>query len=82
MKLGISGQALGGIMDFGGIVRIGLSYGIKDYEIWPNNAPGEGWGYLKRDVDSKIFTPLRLFEWRYYPKFQRIVDCVLLFAYA
>ncbi len=50
MKLGISGQALGGVMDFSQIVSMGKSYGVFDFEIWPVNAKGEGAGYLRRDV--------------------------------
>jgi sugar phosphate isomerase/epimerase len=52
MMLGISGQALGGTKTFAEIVRIGVSHGIYDYEIWPVNAPGDGWGYSERDVAS------------------------------
>ena len=52
MRLGISGQALGEIMSFDEIVRIGLSYDVRDFEIWPVNATGSGWGYRKRDISS------------------------------
>ena len=52
MRLGISGQALGSIMDFAEIVRIGISFGVREYEIWPVNTPGKGWGYLNRDITS------------------------------
>ena len=52
MRLGISGQALGSIMNFAEIVKIGISNGIFDYEIWPSNAPGNGWGYKNRDIIS------------------------------
>ncbi len=50
MKLGISGQALGGVMTFEQIVRMGKSYGVHDFEIWPINAPGSGAGYAHRDI--------------------------------
>lgn len=38
MKLGISGQALGGVRPFRDIVRIGKALGIRNFEIWPCNA--------------------------------------------
>lgn len=38
MKLGISGQALGNVLSFEEIVRMGKKYGVADYEIWPCNA--------------------------------------------
>ena len=44
MNLGISGQALGDVMDFEAIVDIGLKYGIRHYELWPCNVPGTGFG--------------------------------------
>lgn len=52
MKLGISGQALGGVMDFLSIVWMGAKYGISDFEIWPVNAVGHGAGYRNRDVQE------------------------------
>lgn len=50
MRIGISGQALGDVMSFREIVRLGKSYGVKEFEIWPVNAPGEGGSYGKRDI--------------------------------
>ena len=50
MKIGISGQALGDVMSFEEIVRLGKGYGVRMYEIWPSNAPGEGEGYGRRNV--------------------------------
>ena len=50
MNLGISGQALGDVMDFEAIVDIGLKYGIRHYELWPCNVPGTGFGYRNRAV--------------------------------
>ena len=50
MKLGISGQLLGGVMKFDQIARMGARYGVYDFEIWPSNAPGSGAGYAGRDV--------------------------------
>lgn len=38
MKLGISGQALGGVLPFADIVALGKQYGVTEYEIWPCNA--------------------------------------------
>ena len=35
MKLGISGQALGEVMSFADIVKLGKKYGVTEYEIWP-----------------------------------------------
>lgn len=52
MKLGISGQALGGVMRFEQIARMGKAYGVDDFEIWPVNAPGSGAGYGNRDVSE------------------------------
>ena len=52
MKLGISGQALGDVMSFREIVRIGKALDITDYEIWPVNAPGDGEDYTDRDVQE------------------------------
>lgn len=51
MKLGISGQALGDVMSFADIVKIGKSYGVYDYEIWPCNA-GVDYDYAKGDLDT------------------------------
>lgn len=50
MNLGISGQALGDVMDFEAIVDIGLKYGISHFELWPCNVPGTGFGYRDRDI--------------------------------
>lgn len=50
MKLGISGQALGEVMDFESIVEIGLKYGVSHFELWPCNVPGTGFGYRDRDI--------------------------------
>ena len=64
MKLGISGQALGDVMSFGDIVKLGKKYGVTDYEIWPCNtgvacdyAQGdlEGIQKVMRDEDVRIF---------------------------
>lgn len=52
MKLGISGQALGEVKSFAEIVKIGKSLGVFDYEIWPVNVPGGGWGYINRDINT------------------------------
>ncbi|MFR6329703.1 MAG: hypothetical protein ACLUOI_13285 [Eisenbergiella sp.] len=52
MNLGISGQALGDVMDFEAIVDIGLKYGIRHYELWPCNVPGTGFGYRDRDIEK------------------------------
>lgn len=49
MKLGISGQALGEVMPFEEIVRMGKKYGVHDYEIWPCNAGVEN-DYSKADL--------------------------------
>ena len=50
MRIGISGQALGDVMSMAEIVKIGRRYGVREYEIWPVNAPGEGASYAARDV--------------------------------
>ena len=50
MRIGISGQALGDVMSFRQIVKMGKKYGVTEYEIWPVNAPGSGDGYARRDV--------------------------------
>ena len=52
LKLGISGQALGDVLSFPDIIRIGKKYGVSDYELWPVNAAGSGSGYDDRDVDA------------------------------
>lgn len=52
MNLGISGQALGDVMDFEAIVDIGLKYGIRHYELWPCNVPGTGFGYRDRKIEN------------------------------
>lgn len=51
MKLGISGQALGEVMSFADIVKLGKKYGIFDYEIWPCNA-GVTCDYAKGSLDA------------------------------
>lgn len=51
MKLGISGQALGDVMSFGDIVKIGKKYGVRDYEIWPVNV-GAGNDYSVVELDG------------------------------
>ena len=52
MELGISGQALGEVMSFEQIVQIAKKYGIRHFEVWPCNVPGEGFGYRGRNMDS------------------------------
>lgn len=44
MKLGISGQALGNVMNFKQIIAVGKALDIYDFEIWPCNT-GDGAGY-------------------------------------
>ena len=56
LKLGISGQALGDVMDFGSITEIASRYQIDHFELWPCNVPGEGFGYRNRDL--KVITDL------------------------
>lgn len=56
MKLGISGQALGDVMDFRSITEIASRYHIDHFELWPCNVPGEGFGYRNRDL--KVITDL------------------------
>lgn len=51
MKLGISGQALGEVMDFEAIVDVAARYGISHFELWPCNVPGTGFGYRDRDIE-------------------------------
>ncbi len=51
MKLGISGQALGEVMSFAQIIKIGKKYGITDYEIWPCNV-GVEHDYALADLES------------------------------
>ena len=50
MRLGYSGQALGGEMPLARIMEIGKQYGMTDCELWPVNALGDGMGYAQRDV--------------------------------
>ena len=50
MKLGISGQALGEVMDFESIVNVAQKYGVNHFELWQCNVPGNGWGYRDRDI--------------------------------
>ncbi|MDO4298205.1 MAG: TIM barrel protein [Lachnospiraceae bacterium] len=50
MKLGISGQALGEVMDFESIVDIAAKYGITHFELWPCNVKGTGFGYRDRNI--------------------------------
>ena len=54
MRIGISGQALGDVMSMAEIVKIGRRYGVREYEIWPVNAPGEGASYAARDVKTLV----------------------------
>ena len=51
MKLGISGQALGEVMSFADIVKLGKKYGVTEYEIWPCNA-GADWDYREGSLDD------------------------------
>lgn len=51
MKLGISGQALGDVMPFADIVKLGKKYGVTDYEIWPCNA-GVACDYAEGDLEG------------------------------
>lgn len=51
MKLGISGQALGEVMDFESIVNVAAKNGISNFELWPCNVPGTGFGYRDRDIN-------------------------------
>ena len=51
IRLGLTGQTLGEIMDFEALTDLALSYGIRDLELWPVNVPGEGLGYRKRDLE-------------------------------
>ena len=71
MNLGISGQALGEVMDFSSIVDIAQKYGINHFELWPCNVPGNGSGYRDRDIE----TICRLKE-----KKNFVIDCVTLGA--
>lgn len=52
MELGISGQALGETMSFERIVAVAKKYGVRHIELWPCNAPGEGFGYGNRDLGA------------------------------
>lgn len=71
MNLGISGQALGDVMDFEAIVDIGLKYGIRHYELWPCNVPGTGFGYRDRDIE-KVCEIIR--------RKDVVIDCVTMEA--
>lgn len=51
MNLGISGQALGEVIDFEAIVNMAAKYDISHFELWPCNVPGAGFGYGDRDID-------------------------------
>lgn len=52
LTIGLTGQTIGEIMDFASVVRTGKKYGIKNYELWPINVPGEGLGYGNRNLES------------------------------
>lgn len=52
MNLGISGQALGDVMDFESIVDIAEKYGITHFELWPCNVKGSGFGYRDRNIEE------------------------------
>lgn len=54
ITLGLTGQMLGEITDFSGVVETAGKYGITHFEIWPINAPGEGLGYRNRDVSQLV----------------------------
>ncbi|MDD3278065.1 MAG: TIM barrel protein [Lachnospiraceae bacterium] len=50
LQLGISGQALGEVMEFEKIVELAAKYDIRHFELWPCNVPGTGFGYRDRDI--------------------------------
>lgn len=52
VKLGISGQALGEVMDFEAIVDVAEKYDIKNFELWPCNVKGTGFGYRDRNIEE------------------------------
>lgn len=52
MKLGISGQALGEVMDFESIVDVAAKYDITHFELWPCNVKGSGFGYRDRNIEE------------------------------
>ena len=52
ITLGISGQALGDVRSFAQIVDTAARYRIRNFELWPVNVPGTGFGYRDRDVSS------------------------------
>ena len=54
MKIGFSGQALGGSMPFKDICVMGKKYGMTTCEIWDCNAEGKGHGYINRDIKKLI----------------------------
>ncbi|MBQ8306056.1 MAG: TIM barrel protein [Blautia sp.] len=51
ITLGISGQALGDVRSFAEIVDIAERFGIRNFELWPVNVPGNGFGYRERDME-------------------------------
>lgn len=70
MNLGISGQALGDVMSFADIVKLGKSCGVTHYEIWACNV-GAGNDYAQGNKEELL---------RVMREEQISVDCVTLGA--